>query len=93
MLKMPDEEFEPLMRAILAALDPHEVAERLGPHAVLLCWEKPFQLCHRRMVAEWLEEALGLEIPELGYSRAATPAYATMRPKPRAARPLQLKMM
>jgi len=88
MLKMPHEEYEPLMRAILAALDPAQVYGWLGPDAVLLCWEKPFALCHRRMVAEWLEDALGLVIPELGYSREATPAYAMMQTPPK-----QLKLV
>jgi len=83
MLKLSHEEYEPRMRAILAKLDPAQIYRLLGAEAVLLCWEKPFLLCHRRMVAEWLEDALGLVIPELGYSREATPAYALMQGPPR----------
>ena len=87
MLALPNDEFEAQMRARLDALNPQEIAEKLGPNAVLLCWEKPFDRCHRRMVAEWLEEALGIEIPELGYTRSETPAYATMHPKAPAPQP------
>ena len=32
------------------------VAEELGPDAILLCWESFNVRCHRRLVAEWLEE-------------------------------------
>jgi len=83
MLKLSHEEYEPRMRAILAALDPAQVYGWLGADAVLLCWEKPFLRCHRRLVAEWLEDALGLEIPELGYTRAGTLSYAMMQAPPR----------
>lgn len=31
---------------------------------VLLCWEKPGQFCHRRIVAKWIEENTGVEVPE-----------------------------
>lgn len=30
-------------------------------------YEKPEYFCHRRIVAEWLELALGLEVPELKF--------------------------
>lgn len=36
-----------------------------GPDVVLLCYEKPGQFCHRRLVAEWFEQELGLVVPEL----------------------------
>jgi hypothetical protein len=50
---------------ILSHLNPKMVAESLGPDAVLLCWEGPDKFCHRRLIAEWLEAALGIEVPEL----------------------------
>jgi hypothetical protein len=50
----------------------------LGENAVLLCWEKPWDACHRCLVAEWLEAALGLEIPEHGFDRIAYSAYDEM---------------
>jgi hypothetical protein len=79
MLKMPRQRYDPLFDAILAKLDPKEVAASLPTGAVLLCWEKPnAECCHRRRVAEWLEQALGIEIPEFSFPRAATPAYADL---------------
>lgn len=51
---------------VLDRLDPAQVLKELGEDAVLLCWEKPGEFCHRRIVAEWLEEELGIEVPELG---------------------------
>jgi hypothetical protein len=30
----------------------------------LLCWEAPGKFCHRRLVAAWLEDALGIDVPE-----------------------------
>lgn len=50
---------------VLDLLDPKEVLRDLGEDAVLLCYEKPGQFCHRRLVAEWLEEKLGIEVKEL----------------------------
>lgn len=75
MLKLARAEYEPLYRAILARLDPRQVVADLhrlaDPHEpVLLCWERPpfseAVWCHRRRVAAWLAETLGLEVPEVG---------------------------
>ena len=52
-------------RDVLGKLDPAKVYADLGPDAILLCWEKPGEECHRRLVAEWLEKSLGIKIPEL----------------------------
>jgi hypothetical protein len=57
------------------ALDPRELYEALGEEAVLLCWEKPGEGCHRRLVAEWFEASLGVVVPEWGVPREQTPAY------------------
>jgi hypothetical protein len=51
-------------RVVLDKLDPVKVVEELCSDAVLLCWEAPGKLWHRRLVAAWLEEALGIEVPE-----------------------------
>lgn len=59
---------------ILRPLSPLKVVDDLrdltgGAEPVLLCWEditKPGQWCHRRMVAEWLQDRLGIDIPEIG---------------------------
>lgn len=57
---------------ILKPLDPQKVYDHLhkiaeGNEPVLLCWEdvtKPDQWCHRRMVADWFEDQLGVKVPE-----------------------------
>jgi uncharacterized protein YeaO (DUF488 family) len=33
-------------------------------HLALLCYEKPGDPCHRRMVAEWLEKGNNISVPE-----------------------------
>ena len=50
----------------LRCLDAKQVVADLGTDAILLCYEKPGEMCHRRLVAEWLERATGLLVPELG---------------------------
>ena len=61
-------------REILGTLDPVRVYAELialagGHEPVLLCFERPpltrDNWCHRRMVAEWFGDQLGLDIPEL----------------------------
>jgi len=51
---------------ILDKLNPKDVYEELGEDSILLCWESPGAFCHRRIVAKWLEESLGVIIPERG---------------------------
>jgi hypothetical protein len=84
MLKMTSTEYDKLFAKILDKVDPKQIADELGDNAVLLCWEKPGERCHRRWVAEFLEEALGVEVPELGFPRDGYPAYADMPSKLRA---------
>ncbi len=59
----------------LAKLDPQQMYDRLCRLAepaepVLLCWERPplspANWCHRRMVAEWFERNLKIQVPEVG---------------------------
>lgn len=59
---------------ILGPLNPRTVAEDLhrlagGKVPVILCYERPgtTDWCHRAMAAEWLAEALGSVVPELGF--------------------------
>jgi hypothetical protein len=78
MLKLTKPEYDAAFAEILAKLDPAEIYQTLGENAVLLCWEKPWDACHRRLVAEWLEAALGIEIPEHGFDRIACSAYEEM---------------
>ena len=65
---------------ILHDLTPQKVYDDLialaGKHEpILLCWERSNTWCHRRLVAEWLEKALQIEIPEVGYTREQCLAY------------------
>lgn len=51
---------------ILNNLNPEKVYEELGHDAVLLCWEKPGEFCHRHIVSKWLSDNLNITIAELG---------------------------
>jgi hypothetical protein len=48
----------------LSQLDPGRVYADLGENAVLLCHEAAGKFCHRRLVAAWLEDNLGIVVPE-----------------------------
>ena len=61
----------------LAALDPARVVDDLeaiadGRTAALCCFESAHEiglsrrLCHRHIAARWLEDRIGIEVPELG---------------------------
>jgi hypothetical protein len=70
-LKAKDSElFNGEYRKQLESLDAKQVTEDLGPNAIILCWESFNVRCHRRLVAEWLEEKLGIVVPELGHERS-----------------------
>lgn len=56
---------------VLKPLNPQEVYKSLGENAVLLCFEKPTQFCHRHLVAGWLEMNLGVQIDEYGFENDA----------------------
>ena len=82
MLHMSKDEYIAAFDAILAGLDPQELYESLGAEAVLLCWESPKVFCHRRRVAEWFEENLGVAVPEMGFEGVDYPRYVEMEFKP-----------
>jgi hypothetical protein len=72
--KVARPEYERLYAEQLAVLDARTVVDQIAlmhPHneAVLLCYERPpftaTNWCHRRLVAEWIERELGIEVPEL----------------------------
>lgn len=58
---------EKFYNQVLSKLDPIEVYNELGQNAVLLCFEKPTDFCHRFLVAGWLEMNLSIEINEYGF--------------------------
>jgi len=82
-LPWPRPKFDPFYDSILARLDPAALYAALGDNAVLLCWESANIWCHRRRVAEWFEEALGVVVPEFGFNRAEILPYHQMPPKRR----------
>jgi len=83
--------FDREYRKQLDALDAQQVAGDLGPDAILLCWESFNVRCHRRLVAEWLEERLGIIVPELDHERSESipfseqPSKWDKEPKPEPA--------
>ena len=62
-----DKEFYTIQyrKEVLDQLDAKQVLSDLGEDAVLLCWEGPSKFCHRRLVAEWLQEKLEITIQEI----------------------------
>ena len=60
-----------ILKKVLSKLNPQQVFDELGDNAVLLCYEKYANIengttfCHRRMVAKWLEQNLGIKVDEL----------------------------
>jgi hypothetical protein len=94
---VPEDEYRRLyFGEILARLDPRQVVADLrqlanGAEPVLLCWEKPpltpKNWCHRRMVAEWLKDNLGVEVPELESCGGSPPSSAGPSKAATAGRP------
>lgn len=56
---------------VLNKLNPQQVYDKLGDNAVLLCYENWYSIksgnatCHRRIVAKWFEDNLGVKVEEL----------------------------
>lgn len=72
---------------VLSRLDPAKVVEELGDGAIMLCWEKPGEFCHRLIVAGWLKATLGIAIDEWTPEKKSpaagrTPKGANGRTKP-----------
>lgn len=73
--KVTWDEYVPRYNAeILGRLEPKETLAKLqelageGNIPTLLCWEKPPIVpgneCHRRLVADWFQQRLGIDVPE-----------------------------
>jgi hypothetical protein len=60
-------------KEVLSKLDPNQVAADLDGR-ILLCHEKDSTHCHRRIVAEWLEAALGIKVPEMDLAEKKMPS-------------------
>ncbi|MGB5987932.1 MAG: hypothetical protein WBG37_21690 [Desulfobacterales bacterium] len=47
-------------------LSPDIVVRELPFNCTLLCWERPYEFCHRHVVARWILNATGIEVKEYG---------------------------
>ena len=72
----------------LTSLDAVRVRDDLirladGRIPVLCCFERPGrgQWCHRAIAAQWLAEALGLQVPEVGFETCTRSLHRTRRAK------------
>ncbi|MBP3431448.1 MAG: hypothetical protein J6K39_01150 [Clostridia bacterium] len=65
--KNEDDYIQKFYNMVLSPLNPKHIYESLGENAVLLCFEKPTDFCHRFLIAGWLEESLGVQIDEYGF--------------------------
>lgn len=68
-MNLPEEEFKTAFRSYLNELKVNVVIYQLellsrGNDVALICYEKPGEFCHRRIVAEWLKEIAGITVEE-----------------------------
>lgn len=61
---------------VLSRLNPRTVVQELGIDAVLLCYERHGEFCHRKIVAEWLFQSLDIYVPEIGSVKTNEPDIA-----------------
>lgn len=54
---------------VLSKLNPNKVIEDLGDNAVMLCYEKPGDFCHRHLIADWISKNTGITVEEVDFSR------------------------
>ncbi|MDR2769804.1 MAG: DUF488 domain-containing protein [Puniceicoccales bacterium] len=67
-----EEAMKKYQREILSKLSPIKIYKELigvlnksnKQHLALLCYEKPGEVCHRRIVAKWLEIGNSVSVPE-----------------------------
>lgn len=52
---------------VLSKLNPNKVVEDLGEDAVMLCYEKPTDFCHRHLIANWIQESTGIKVDEIKF--------------------------
>lgn len=51
---------------------PYRTLADLGDDAILLCYEKPSDFCHRHIVAWWMEQELGKPVLEIANIKTPT---------------------
>ena len=52
---------------VLDKLNPLKVVEELGNNAVMLCYEKPGDFCHRHLIADWIAKNTGIQVDEIKF--------------------------
>ena len=52
---------------VLSKLNPNKVVEDLGDNAVMLCYEKPGDFCHRHLIADWIFKNTGITVEEVSF--------------------------
>jgi uncharacterized protein YeaO (DUF488 family) len=52
-------------KEVLSKLNARDVYNEIGEDAILLCYEKPGEFCHRRIVAEWIFDNIQILVSEL----------------------------
>lgn len=64
--KIDEDGYEEMYRKqVLDNLNPREVLKELGEEAILLCYEKSGEFCHRHIAAQWLMGHLDIVIEEV----------------------------
>ena len=41
----------------------------MGDNAVMLCYEKPGDFCHRHLIADWITKNTGITVEEVDFSK------------------------
>ena len=54
---------------VLSNLNSTNVVEKLGDNAVMLCYEKPGDFCHRHLIADWISKNAGITVEEVDFSK------------------------
>lgn len=67
--QIDQDEYTHIYNRYLKKLNCQEIYDeimRYGTNVSILCYEKPGDFCHRHLVAEWIENELGIAVPEFG---------------------------
>jgi len=62
--EIDEAEYEKQYRELVLSKQDAKNVYEMFCKSVLLCWEPAGDFCHRRIVAAWIQEELGIEIPE-----------------------------
>lgn len=54
---------------VLSNLNSTNVVKELGDNAVMLCYEKPGDFCHRHLIADWISKNTGITVEEVDFSK------------------------